>query len=117
MAAVELASIASTVVSKSSLENFISSSLPRLSSHVHHCRLAALHNVHRTLQCRTEILGITDRTLAVHTHAFRHFRVIDNGTDESVPYGCTRSIASAPEREPLRFHEFVMEALVVMHDR
>ena len=71
----------------------------------------------RTLQRRTEILGITDGTLAVHTHAFRHFRVIDNGTDESVPYGCTRSIASAPEREPLRFHEFVMEALVVMHDR
>src|SRR5205814_10076883 len=37
--------------------------------------------------------------------------------DQPVPDLRARAVAAATQRQALRFHEFVMEALVVMHDR
>src|ERR1700737_2939248 len=85
----------------------------RLRHHVDQCRISALHNRNRALQRRAKILGVGNRTLAMHPHTLREFRVVDVRSLESSSDMRTRNTAIVAVSHALDVHELLMVATII----
>src|SRR5712692_3981703 len=94
----------------------VSCSSTRLRDDIHQRRLAALNYLDGAPDGGAEVLGIFDRTLAVHAHAPRQLRVMDVGVLErraDVGAGDAAIVAVA---HALQVHDLLVVRAVVVHD-
>src|ERR1700719_913524 len=92
------------------------SGLARLGDGIQQSGLATLHDGNRLLQRRTEIFGITNRSLGVPSHALRKFCEIDIWIDEGSADAGILDAALMPVGHSLDMHRLLMIAAVIVHN-